>query len=67
MDNPEIQKYGMTTEQITEAFKTLKVKVQKNLVFIRPCQQYSDKCRLLSMLAKSSFEAGITLEETITY
>ena len=32
MDNPGDAKYGMTTEQLFEAFKILKAKEQKNLV-----------------------------------
>jgi diaminopimelate decarboxylase len=31
MDNPGDAKYGMTTEQLFEAFKVLKAKEQKNL------------------------------------
>ncbi len=38
MDNPGDAKYGMTTEQIFEAFKILKAKGAKNSVFMHSLQ-----------------------------
>ena len=44
MDNPGDAKYGMTTEQITEAFKITEGKRCKRIWYsCIPCQQYSDK------------------------
>ena len=43
MDNPGDAKYGMTTDQILEAYKILKSKGAKELIDIRiACKQYSD-------------------------
>ena len=63
MDNPGDSKYGMTTEQITEAFKTLKAKGAKEFgihAFLASNTVTND---YYPMLAKTIFELAVELEK----
>ena len=63
MDNPGDSKYGMTTEQITEAFKTLKAKGAKEFgihAFLASNTVTND---YYPMLAKVLFEQAVRLQK----
>ena len=63
MDNPGDSKYGMTTEQITEAFKTLKAKGTKEFgihAFLASNTVTND---YYPMLAKVLFEQAVRLQK----
>ena len=63
MDNPGDAKYGMTTEQMTEAFKTLKAKGAKEFgihAFLASNTVTND---YYPMLAKVLFEEAVKLKE----
>ena len=63
MDNPGDAKYGMTTEQMTEAFKTLKAKGAKEFgihAFLASNNVTND---YYPMLAKVLFEEAVKLKE----
>ena len=63
MDNPGDSKYGMTTEQITEAFKTLKAKGAKEFgihAFLASNTVTND---YYPMLAKVMFELAVKLQK----
>ena len=63
MDNPGDSKYGMTTEQITEAFKTLKAKGAKEFgihAFLASNTVTND---YYPVLAKTLFELAVKLQE----
>ena len=63
MDNPGDSKYGMTTEQIFEAFKILKSKGAKNFGIHAFLASNTVTNEYYPMLAKLLFELAVQLEE----
>ena len=63
MDNPGDSKYGMTTEQIFEAFKILKSKGAKNFGIHAFLASNTVTNEYYPMLAKILFELAVQLEE----
>ena len=63
MDNPGDSKYGMTTEQITEAFKTLKAKGAKEFGIHAFLASNTVTNEYYPMLAKVLFEVAVKLKE----
>ena len=63
MDNPGDSKYGMTKEQITEAFKILKSKGVKNFGIHSFLASNTVTNEYYPMLAKTIFELAVELEK----
>ena len=63
MDNPGDSKYGMTTEQIFEAFKILKSKGAKNFGIHAFLASNTVTNEYYPMLAKILFELAVSLEQ----
>ena len=63
MDNPGDSKYGMTTEQITEAFKTLKAKGAKEFGIHAFLASNTVTNEYYPMLARTIFELAVKLEK----
>ena len=65
MDNPGDSKYGMTTEQITEAFKTLKAKGAKEFGIHAFLASNTVTNEYYPMLAKVLFEVAVKLQKEV--
>lgn len=63
MDNPGESKYGMTLDQITEAFKILKAKGVKNFGIHAFLASNTVTNEYYPMLAKTIFELAVTLKK----
>ena len=63
MDNPGDSKYGMTREQITEAFKILKSKGVKNFGIHAFLASNTVTNEYYPMLAKTIFQLAVELEK----
>ena len=63
MDNPGDSKYGMTREQITEAFKILKSKGVKNFGIHSFLASNTVTNEYYPMLAKTIFQLAVELEK----
>ena len=65
MDNPGESKYGMTLDQITEAFKILKAKGVKNFGIHAFLASNTVTNEYYPMLAKQLFEVAVKLKEEV--